>query len=64
MPLSALNGNFLLTQHAASHSPSIQQFCRDPLKAGGKGRLIGQRRMVWEGAHVFAVDVDLKKERK
>lgn len=36
VPLSVLNGNFLLTQRTASHSPSIQQFCRGPLKAEEK----------------------------
>ena len=41
VPLSASNGNFLLTQHTLSRRPSIQQFCRDPLKAEEKANWLG-----------------------
>lgn len=53
-PLSVPNGNLPLSQRDASLSPSIQHFCRDPLTAGGKGRLIRKRWVVCGSIHESA----------
>lgn len=67
MPLAVLNGNFLLTQRAASRSPAIHiAVLSRTVKSRGKGRLIGECWMLCERMYVceFAVDVSRKRGSK
>jgi len=56
MNLYALDGNFLQTQQTASNNTSIQQFCREPLKAEEKAE--------WSGGELHGVSVNSAQQRR